>query len=154
LRFFRDPGQITMDTNGVEHVDFNALDGADTVTVHNLAGTGVSNVNVDLAGSNGADNASDQVIAEGTANADPVTIAGNATGVTATGLPATISVLHPEASDRLTVNGLAGADRFTVNGSDSADSLALVGDATGVVATGLPATVAIANTEPADQINV
>ena len=29
LRFFRDVGNVTMDLNGVEHVQFNALGGAD-----------------------------------------------------------------------------------------------------------------------------
>ena len=32
LRFFRDPANITMDTAGVERVDFNALGGADWST--------------------------------------------------------------------------------------------------------------------------
>ena len=41
LRFFRDPGTITMDTRGVERVDFNALGGADIVTVNDLTGTDV-----------------------------------------------------------------------------------------------------------------
>ena len=41
LRFFRDVGNITMDTNEVETVDFNALGGADTVTVNDLTGTDV-----------------------------------------------------------------------------------------------------------------
>ena len=50
LRFFRTQGTITMDTDGVETVDFNALGGADLVTVNDLSGTDVSNVNVDLAG--------------------------------------------------------------------------------------------------------
>ena len=42
-----------MDTHGVEQVDFNALGGADTVTVNDLTGTDVKNVNVDLAGTLG-----------------------------------------------------------------------------------------------------
>ena len=50
LRFFRDVGNITMDTDGVERVDFKALGGADLVTVNDLAGTDVENVNADLAG--------------------------------------------------------------------------------------------------------
>jgi hypothetical protein len=37
LRFFRDQGNITMDTAGVERVDFNALGGADLVTVNDLS---------------------------------------------------------------------------------------------------------------------
>ena len=52
LRFFRDIANITMDTDGVERVDFNALGGADVVTVNDLTGTDVDGaVNVDLAGS-------------------------------------------------------------------------------------------------------
>ncbi len=50
LRFFRTQGAITMDTAGVEQVDFNALGGADTVNVNDLSGTDVTNVNLDLAG--------------------------------------------------------------------------------------------------------
>ena len=53
LRFFRTQGTITMDTAGVERVDFNALGGADLVTVNDLSGTDVSKVNVDLAGALG-----------------------------------------------------------------------------------------------------
>ena len=39
LRFFRDAGNITMDTNDVESVDFNALGGPDTITVNDLSST-------------------------------------------------------------------------------------------------------------------
>ena len=45
LRFFRDVASITMDTAGVERVDFNVLGGPDTVTVHDLSGTDVDTVN-------------------------------------------------------------------------------------------------------------
>src|SRR5262249_20670082 len=48
LKFFRDIGGITMDTAGVEKVDLNALGGADLVTVNDLSGTDVDNVDVDL----------------------------------------------------------------------------------------------------------
>ena len=63
LKFFRDIGNITMDTDGVERVDFNALGGADVVTVNDLTGTDVRSVNVDLAGALGGatgDNEPDQ----------------------------------------------------------------------------------------------
>ena len=49
LRFFRDVANITMDTDGVETVDFNALGGADVVNVNDLRRTDVDTVNVDLA---------------------------------------------------------------------------------------------------------
>src|SRR5438874_5355477 len=39
LRFFRDVANITMDLNDVETIDFNALGGADTITVNDLSGT-------------------------------------------------------------------------------------------------------------------
>jgi hypothetical protein len=53
LKFFRQPASITMDTHSVEQVDFNALGLADVVTVNDLTGTGVKELNVDLAGSLG-----------------------------------------------------------------------------------------------------
>src|SRR5204862_4425702 len=49
LRFFRTQANITMDTAGVERVDFNALGGADAVRVGDLTGTDVGSVNLDLA---------------------------------------------------------------------------------------------------------
>ena len=36
--FSRDIASITMDLHGVEHISFNALGGADNITVNNLAG--------------------------------------------------------------------------------------------------------------------
>src|SRR6266508_1761569 len=53
VKFFRVQANITMDTHGVERVDFNALGGADLVTVNDLSGTDVRSVNVDLAGTLG-----------------------------------------------------------------------------------------------------
>src|SRR6185503_6783562 len=41
LTFHRDPANITMDTDDVEIVDFNAIGGLDTVTVNDLTGTDV-----------------------------------------------------------------------------------------------------------------
>ena len=49
LTFFRVQGNVTMDTAGVEIVDFNALNGTDNVTVNDLTGTDVTQVDIDLA---------------------------------------------------------------------------------------------------------
>ena len=65
-RLFRDVASITMDTNGVEQVDVNALGGADTVTVNDLTGTDVTDVNVDLGAGGNGDGQADQVIVNGT----------------------------------------------------------------------------------------
>src|SRR5438552_14557889 len=42
LEFLRDPGRVTMDTAGIERVDFNAVGGADLVTVNDLTRTDVN----------------------------------------------------------------------------------------------------------------
>jgi Ca2+-binding RTX toxin-like protein len=112
LRFFRDAGQITMDTNGVEKVDFNAFGGADVVTVNDLSGTSVSSVNVDLASTlGGGDGQPDRVIANATDGNDAIDVNGDGAGVTVSGLAATIGVTHSEAAnDRLEITTPAGSD--------------------------------------------
>jgi Ca2+-binding RTX toxin-like protein len=54
LRFFRDLGNITMDTDGIEQVDLEALGGADNTVVNDLAGTDVDLANIDLEGTPGS----------------------------------------------------------------------------------------------------
>ena len=48
--FFRNIANVTMDLNDVESVDFNALGGADKITINDLSGTDVTEVNIDLGG--------------------------------------------------------------------------------------------------------
>jgi RTX calcium-binding nonapeptide repeat (4 copies) len=114
LKFFRDVGNITMDTRGVERVDFNALGGVDIVTVNDLTATDVNEVNVDLAGTLGGatgDGAADDVIVNGTDGDDTINVAGDAGGVTVSGLVPTVNVFHSEAAnDRLDINDGAGTD--------------------------------------------
>jgi len=114
LRFSRSPGNITMDTRGVERVDFVALGGADVVTVNDLTGTDVTSVNVDLAGTIGGvagDGSADRVVVNGTNGDDAISVTGDAGGVKASGLAATVGILRSEAaSDRLEINTLAGRD--------------------------------------------
>jgi RTX calcium-binding nonapeptide repeat (4 copies) len=114
LRFFRTQGTITMDTRGVERVDFNALGGADVVTVNDLTGTEVTSVNVDLAGTLGGatgDALGDRVVVNATNGNDALSVTGDAGGVKASGLAATVGILHSEATnDRLEINTLAGTD--------------------------------------------
>ena len=125
LRFFRTQGTITMDTAGVEQVDVTALGGADTVTVNDLAGTDVRELNIDLAGTLGgatADAQPDRVVVNATDGIDTIDVSGDADGVKVSGLAATIAILHSEAaSDRLEINTLAG--------TDSVDSAALAAGA-------------------------
>jgi len=120
LRFFRTQGAITMDTAGVELVDFNALGGADLATVNDLSGTDVTNVRVDLAGTLGGttgDGQADRLIVNATEGEDAINVQGDAEVVKVSGLSATVAVLHAEApNDRLEINTLAGRDAVDSSG--------------------------------------
>jgi Ca2+-binding RTX toxin-like protein len=130
LKFFRVQGNITMDTAGVERVDFNALGGADLVTVNDLTGTDVSSVNVDEAGTLGGgapDGQRDRVTVNGTNGDDRVDVSGNAAGVAVSGLASRVTILHQDPTDLLVVNGLGGNDAISA-ASLAAQSILLVLD--------------------------
>jgi Ca2+-binding RTX toxin-like protein len=115
LRFFRNPGNVTMDTHGVERVDFNALGGADVITVDDLTGTGVKSVGLDLAGAT-ADGQTDRVVVNGTNGDDALTVADGAGDVIVSGLAATVELLYAEAADQLDVETLGGSDTVASGG--------------------------------------
>ena len=119
LRFFRSPANITMDTHGVERVDFNALGGADTVTVNDLSGTDVKSVNVDLAaalGGTAGDGQADRVVVNGTNRNDALTAAGDTSGIAVSGAPTQVAIRHQEPTDQLFVQGLGGNDTISATG--------------------------------------
>lgn len=123
VRFFRNVGNIAMDANDVERIDFNALGGADRVQVNDLSGTDAQEIHVDLAapaGSGTGDGAADTVIVSGT-NGDDVTVAvGDATGAQVAGLSASVTIVGAEAAnDRLIVSALAGDDVIEGSGLSS-----------------------------------
>jgi Ca2+-binding RTX toxin-like protein len=116
LRFFRTQGAVTMDTAGVETVDFNALGGADTATINDLTGTDVKTVNTDLAGAlggNTGDAQTDQVIVNGTNGNNKIDVAGDTSVVAVTGLAAVVAIQHQEPADKLDVNGRGGDDAIS-----------------------------------------
>jgi len=113
LRLFRDIGTVTMDVNGLEQVDVTSRGGADTLTVNDLSGTDVAQVNLNLLGGGEADT----VIVNGTAGDDLITVASDASGATVLGLAAQVNIIGPAAAnDRLTVNALAGDDMVDASG--------------------------------------
>ena len=120
LRFFRDPGAVTMDTDDVEVVEFRAFGGADSVTVEDLAATDVRDVKIDLAGAGGGgDGQADRVVVNGTDGNDRIDVSGDAGAVKVSGLAATVELLQPEGgNDRLDVNTLAGTDAVDTRGLD------------------------------------
>jgi Ca2+-binding RTX toxin-like protein len=119
LTFFRVQGNVTMDTDEVESVDFNALGGTDSITVNDLTGTDVTKTNLDLAGTLGGsagDGAVDNVVVNGTNGDDTIHIDGSGSGADVTGLATSVSVVHADRTDSLSVNTLAGTDNVFVNG--------------------------------------
>ena len=86
VRFTRDVANITMDLNGVENIQFNALGGADTITVNDLTGTDVTQVNLDLGVNGASDGAADTVIINATNGDDAIFVSSNNGVVTVTGL--------------------------------------------------------------------
>lgn len=118
--FFRNIASVTMDLNDVEGIDFNALGGADKVTINDVSGTDVTEINLNLAGTlNGTagDGAADNVIVTGTNDDDVALVFGDASGTSVLGLAAQVNITGAEAgNDRLTINALAGDDVVEASG--------------------------------------
>ncbi|MCA9236153.1 MAG: hypothetical protein KDA44_11825, partial [Planctomycetales bacterium] len=110
--FTRDVGNVTMDLNDVEQIQYRALGGADNIVIGDLAGTDATAVDVDLAGpSGGGDGQSDGVTVTGTNNNDAISITGGGTTAAIAGLQAVVTIVNSDGSaDRLTVNALGGND--------------------------------------------
>lgn len=134
-RFFRDIANVTMDMDGVETITFNAQGGADTVTVNDMSGTAVKNVNVNLAATaGGADGLADTIVVNAT-NGNDVILVTNENGiVTIKGLATKVTISNFDANDRIVINGLGGNDvieasglgagiQLTANGGDGDDVL-------------------------------
>src|SRR5262249_8621654 len=116
VRLTRDVGNVTLDLNGVEVIDLNAGDGADTITVNNLSATDVREVDLDLT----LDGQADAVVINGTEGADVGQIAAfdNGTRIGANvGSSPVVNIVDAEATrDTLTVNALGGNDVVNASG--------------------------------------
>src|SRR5262249_25281494 len=118
-RLTRDIGTVTMDLNGVERIEVNALGDADTITVNDLTGTGVSQVAIDLGaqpGSAGGDGAADTIVINATNGDDVISVTSNNGVITVSGLPEAVTISNFEANDRIVINGLGGDDVITASG--------------------------------------
>ncbi len=137
VELFRDVGAVTMDLNGIETINVAALGGADTITVGDLSGTGVTRVNIDLGFNGAGDGQADTVFVNGTNGDDHVSVFGSAGGtLTVLGLAADVVIQHVEgANDQLILNALGGNDsvdashvadgqvQLTINGGAGNDTL-------------------------------
>jgi Ca2+-binding RTX toxin-like protein len=136
-RLFRDVGNVTMDLNGIERINVAALGGADTITVNDLTGTGVSQVALDLGatpGSSTGDGQPDTIVINATSGDDVINITDNNGVVTVSGLATDVTISGFDANDRIVINGLGGDDvinatglgtamQLTANGGDGDDVL-------------------------------
>jgi Ca2+-binding RTX toxin-like protein len=113
--FFRDIASVTMDLNDVERIDFNAKGGADTITIGDLSGTDVTEVNLDLGG---VDGQADTIIINATNDDDVVVAVGDASGVSVLGLAAQVNIsgFNPLEGDRIVIRALAGDDVVEASG--------------------------------------
>jgi Ca2+-binding RTX toxin-like protein len=137
--FTRDVAAITMDTKSVETIDFHALGGADAITVNDMTGTAVSQVNLDLAGTLGGtagDGQADTVVVNGTAGADVITLSMENGALVINGLASKVVIDHFDFTiDTVKIAGLGGDDvidasglgangpKLVLDGGDGADVL-------------------------------
>ena len=118
LSFTRDIAAVALDANDVEVVQFNALGGADNITVGDLSGTDVTAVNLNLAGFGGTgDGLADSVTMVGTTGNDEVVVTGSGSTVGVSGLSTGLTITGSEiAFDKLIVKTLEGSDHVDASG--------------------------------------
>jgi hypothetical protein len=117
--FSRDVATVTMNMDDVETIDFNAFGGADTVTINDLSGTDVKQVNVDLAASPGGttgDAQDDTIIINGTAGDDAISLSIENGALVISGLASKITIEHFDANDTIRIAGLGGDDVIDASG--------------------------------------
>lgn len=102
VRFFRNPGNIVMDCGTTEKLDVRALGGDDATTIHDLSGTGVTQVFVDGGAGNDTFVGSDSV--------GEVFLGGDGDDTATLG-------------DGGVFDGGAGFDTLLVHGTDSRDEI-------------------------------
>jgi len=115
LTLTRDIANITMDSNDVEVVNLRVFGGSDIVTINDLTGTDVTQVNIDQAATQGGgDAAADTVIVTGTDGSDIIDVFGAGTSASVVGLQALVTIANSEgANDSLVINALGGIDGVT-----------------------------------------
>jgi hypothetical protein len=127
-------GHLIVTHNGLDHINsvgvenvnwagFGGLDEAgagDSVSVHDLTGTGVVNFTPDFsapADGGAPNNSADQLTVTGTQGVDHIAVSAFANAITVSGLTASVTPIELNAKDTLIVN--------TLGGNDTVDTVAL-----------------------------
>jgi Ca2+-binding RTX toxin-like protein len=133
VEFSRTGGEV-ISLDAVERLQVMVGGGIDSNDVGSLAGTGVKLVAIDLAasvGSGNGDGAGDSVSLEGTGRNDLITIGKFAGGLSVTGLPALVTIVHADSGvpgDVLYISGGAGNDTINASGMPALMVTTLSGD--------------------------
>jgi Ca2+-binding RTX toxin-like protein len=117
----RDVGTIKMDLNGVENINVAALGGADTITVHDLHGTDVNKVNINLGAATGGSDGQADIVNIDANPGDKISFTEKNGVITVSGLGSdvTISNFDP-TTDKIAINGLGPTDVIVASGLGSA----------------------------------
>jgi Ca2+-binding RTX toxin-like protein len=111
VRLARDIAAVNMDLDGVERTTVDLLGGADAVVVGDLGGTDLRQLQLNLAGFNGAGDAStDSVTLNATNAADTVKVTSEGGAAAVNGLAVSVAIQGAESQDRLVINGQGGND--------------------------------------------
>lgn len=119
LQLTRNVAAVVMDVGTTERVTLNTSGGADAVTIGDLSGTGIVEVNLNLATSSGTGDAqADTVTVLGTNGADTIQAVGDSNGVAVFGLAAVVNVTGMETVlNKLTIDARDGDDAIQAIGS-------------------------------------
>jgi Ca2+-binding RTX toxin-like protein len=114
-RMTRNVGTVTMDMDGVETIGVTARGGADKITVHDMTGTDVTLVDIDLAGTPGqdpgqGDGATDSIFVEGTAGNDVIRLSVQDGVLVIDGLATQVRIHDFQTGDEIHIAGLGGDD--------------------------------------------
>jgi Ca2+-binding RTX toxin-like protein len=115
-RLTRNIASISMDLNELEAVNIRALGSTDTVTVDDLAGTDVKDVDVDLGAFGGGDGVPDSVVVNGTDRRDVIQVTRSGERIAVAGLAAEIGIGGSESlNDTLRIQTLDGDDDVAIS---------------------------------------
>jgi len=131
----RNIANISLDVDDVEQLSFGGTGGgADRFTLGDLSATDVKRIDIDLAGSQGADGLTDVVEISGGLAGESIELITTGALTEVKGLAAAINILGAEAVDRIDISGglgndtidasaLAGGLSITLSGAAGNDSL-------------------------------
>lgn len=125
----RNVGAIAMDLDDVERVSIRALGGADRITIGDLAGSDVRQVDVDLTAVGGdTDGAVDVVAVHGGDGDDRFGLTAREGGVVSvSGLGVGLNVTEADGLDRVAIDGRGGSDRAVIETGHGDDTIELRG---------------------------